>query len=42
VPDLPEGVAIDPTSGAAVDPNAALDATTPDAATPDSTVETTP
>ncbi|MDO8212715.1 cell division protein FtsQ/DivIB [Conexibacter sp. CPCC 206217] len=42
IPDVPEGVTIDPATGAAVDPNATTDTMTPDTATPDSTSETAP
>jgi cell division protein FtsQ len=42
VPVLPEGVVIDPATGAAIDPNAATGGAVPDASTPDSTSQTTP
>lgn len=41
-PELPDGVTIDPATGAAVAPDATTDGTEPETATPDSTAETTP
>jgi cell division protein FtsQ len=41
-PDLPDGVVIDPTTGAAVDPDGVTGDPDPYAATPDPTVESTP
>jgi cell division protein FtsQ len=42
LPELPEGMVIDPATGGAVDPNAPADATATGAETPETTAETVP